>query len=124
MSCCTDHIEYMASGEWLRGLSYEASADIYAYYERNYRDPLEEITYPCPHCGKDQVVEAHGYQIDVCDVSICYNTDDGQAYLDWDNGYIEADFDYVCSYCGTSLGFNSLDDLAAYHKGKKESKDE
>ena len=124
MPWCKKHIEHIKSGDWMRGLSDDALADIYAYYERNYREPQEKITYPCPHCGKEQVVEASGYQIDACDVSIYYNTDDEQAYLDWDNAYIEADFDYVCSCCGASLGFSSLDDLAVYHKGKKESRDE
>ena len=117
-----DHIEHIKSGEWMSGLFDDALADIYAYYERNYGQPREEITYPCPRCGEDRVVKAEGYQIDGCIVGIYYNPDDGESYLDWDNDYIEADFDYVCSCCGASLGFNSLDDLAAYHKGKKESK--
>ncbi len=46
MSRCKKHIEHIKSGGWMRGLSDDALADIYAYYERNYREPQDEITRP------------------------------------------------------------------------------
>lgn len=115
-----DKLEMFKKGDWLRDLSDDALQKLYCYYERNFGTPRRDIYRFCTHCGEAQVVEAHGYQIDACDVSVYYDEDDEQAWRDWDDVYIEADFDYVCSRCGTSFKVNSLDELGEEEKNKNE----
>lgn len=114
-------IEMIKKGDWMRGLSDDALLRIYDYYERNFGSSRREIYKECPHCGKKTQVEAEAYQIDSLVASVYYDEDDKQAYIDWDNAYIEADFNYVCDRCGTDMGIYSLDELTHYAKNNPDS---
>lgn len=114
-------IEMIQQGDWMRGLSDDALLRIYDYYERNFGSSRREIYKECPHCGKKTQVEAEACQIDSLVASVYYDEGDKQAYIDWDNAYIEADFQYVCAQCGADMGIWTLDELAHYAKNNPDS---
>ena len=114
-------IEMIKEGDWMRGLSDDALLRIYDYYERNFGSVRREIYKECPHCGKKTQIEAEAYQIDALVASVYYDEDDKQAYIDWDNAYIEADFQYVCAQCGADMGIHTLDELGHYAENNPES---
>lgn len=114
-------IEMIKQGDWLRDLSDDALLRIYDYYERNFGSSRREIYKECPHCGKKTQVEAEAYQLDSLVANVYYDEDDEQAYIDWDDAYIEADFQYVCCQCGKDMGICTLDEFAHYARNNPDS---
>ena len=88
--------------------------------------PYEEGEYVelmCHNCKELQPVSAEAYNMHRCDTTVRYipphDGIPGEAYVCWEDAYIEADFEYKCARCGEILAADCDDIAEKYEKEVK-----
>ena len=82
---------------------------------------IEEIYHYCPVCQDESAVMArcnHGRAY--IEVPVLVNAPHNYAYLGWEQADVEADFEYVCSNCGTVISY-SLETIQELWKKQKDN---